>query len=42
VLDLLAGLALTEGIRAARPVAAPAIAGAGRAVALLEQRVRAA
>jgi hypothetical protein len=42
VLDLLAGLALTEGIRAARPVAAPAIAGAGRAVALLEERVRAA
>ena len=40
VLDLLAGLALTEAIRAARPVAAPAISHVGRTIALLEQRAR--
>jgi hypothetical protein len=40
VLDLLAGLALAEGIRGARPAAAPLFVDVGRAVALLERRAR--
>ncbi|MBI5104588.1 MAG: phosphatase PAP2 family protein [Solirubrobacterales bacterium] len=41
VVDLLAGTALTEGIRAAAPRVAPALAAAGRAVQALEARARA-
>jgi membrane-associated phospholipid phosphatase len=41
VVDLLAGLALTESIRRAAPRAAPALGAVGRAIAQLEQRARA-
>jgi membrane-associated phospholipid phosphatase len=41
VVDLLAGLALTESIRRAAPRAAPAIEAVGRAVAQIERRARA-
>jgi hypothetical protein len=40
VLDLLAGMALTEGIRAARPLARPVVEDAGRVFGLIEQRMR--
>ena len=40
VVDLLAGLALTEGVRAAAPRVAPAFTGVSRAVQFLEERVR--
>jgi hypothetical protein len=42
VIDLLAGLALTEGVRAARPLAAPLLGDLGRRIAALEQTARAA
>jgi membrane-associated phospholipid phosphatase len=41
VIDLLAGFALTEGVRRAGPRAAPALVAAGRAVQALERRARA-
>ncbi len=41
VIDLVAGFALTEGLRRAAPRAAPALAVAGRAVQALERRARA-
>ncbi len=41
VVDLLAGLALTEGIRAAAPHVAPALEAVSRAVAALEARAHA-
>ena len=41
VVDLLAGLALTEGIRAAAPRFAPAVRAFGRAVAALEAKAHA-
>lgn len=40
-IDLLAGLALTEGVRRIAPVAAPAFEGAARAVQAIEARARA-
>jgi hypothetical protein len=40
VVDLLAGVALTEGVRAAAPRVAPAFTGVSRAVQFLEERVR--
>jgi membrane-associated phospholipid phosphatase len=40
VIDLLAGLALTEGVRHAAPHAAPAFGRVSRAVQLLEERAR--
>jgi hypothetical protein len=40
VIDLLAGLALTEGVRYVAPYAAPALGRASRAVQLLEERAR--
>lgn len=42
VIDLLAGLALTEGVRRAAPHAAPALSWAGRLIQRLEQGARAA
>ncbi len=40
VVDLLAGLALTEGVRRAAPHAAPALARVGRGVQALERAAR--
>jgi membrane-associated phospholipid phosphatase len=40
VVDLVAGLALTEGVRAAVPRVVPALAGVSRGVQTLEERVR--
>ena len=42
VVDLVAGLALTESIRAAEPVVAPLVRGFGDAVAALERQARGA
>ena len=42
VVDLLAGLALAEGVRAAEPLAAPLLRRASRAVQALERRAHAA
>lgn len=41
VADLLAGLALTEGVRKAAPRVAPSLRIAGRAIARLEKLARA-
>ena len=41
LIDLLAGLALTEGVRRAGPRAAPAFAAVSRAVQALEARAHA-
>jgi membrane-associated phospholipid phosphatase len=41
VVDLLAGTALTEGVRAAAPHAAPALAAVSRALGAIEARARA-
>lgn len=42
LVDLLAGLALTEGVRRAAPRAAPAFGAASRVIQILERRARAA
>jgi hypothetical protein len=41
LVDLLAGAALTEGVRAAAPVAAPVVSAVGRTLQALERRARA-
>jgi hypothetical protein len=41
LVDLLAGAALTEGVRAAAPVATPAVSAVGRTLQALERRARA-